>query len=48
VIPGIEPYSGINSNYIMGMSKVENQVKILLDKERILHEEELEQVMQVK
>lgn len=42
-----QTHSGIKSNYIMGMGKVENQVKILLDIEKILHEEELEMVQQV-
>ena len=31
----------------MGMGKVDNQVKILLDIEKILHEEELEQVQKI-
>ena len=39
-------HSGIKSNYIMGMGKVDNQVKILLNIEKILYEEELEQVYQ--
>ena len=47
VDPPPKTHSGIKSNYFMGMGKVENQVKILLDIEKILHEEELEQVEQV-
>ncbi len=48
VDPPPKTHSGIKSNYILGMGKIENQVKILLDIEKILHEEELEQVQQVR
>ena len=44
VDPPPKTHSGIKNNYIMGMGKVENQVKILLDIEMILQEEELEQI----
>jgi purine-binding chemotaxis protein CheW len=47
VDPPPKTHSGIKSSYVMGMGKVENQVKILLDIEKILHEEELEQIEQV-
>jgi len=47
VDPPPKTHSGIKSNYIMGMGKVENQVKILLDIEKILHEDELEQVQKI-
>ncbi len=47
VDPPPKTHSGIKSNYIMGMGKVENQVKILLDIEKILYEEELEALGQV-
>ncbi len=40
-------HSGIKSNYILGMGKVEDQVKILLDIEKIFQEKELEQIEQV-
>ena len=46
--PPPKTHSGIKSNYIMGMGKIENQVKILLDIEKILHEEELEQIQQIE
>lgn len=46
VDPPPKTHSGIRSSFIMGMGKVENQVKILLDIEKILHEEELEQIEQ--
>jgi len=36
--------SGIKNNYMQGMGKVDGQVKILLDVEKILYEEELEQL----
>jgi purine-binding chemotaxis protein CheW len=45
--PPPRTHSGIKSNYIQGMGKVDNQVKILLDVEKILYEEELEQLAQV-
>ena len=35
-------HSGIQSSYIEGMGKVDNQVKILLKVEKILYEEDLE------
>ncbi len=44
VDPPPKTHSGIKSNYIMGMGKIENQVKILLNIENILLEEEFEQV----
>lgn len=47
VDPPPKTHSGVKSSYIMGMGKVEKQVKILLDIEKILHEEEIEQVQQV-
>ncbi len=48
VDPPPKTHSGIKSNYISGMGKVEDQVKILLDIEQILQEEELEQVQQIQ
>ena len=48
VDPAPKTHSGIKSNYISGMGKVEDQVKILLDIEKILHEKELEQVQQIE
>jgi len=48
VDPPPKTHSGIKSNYIMGMGKVDDQVKILLDIEKILHEKELEQIEQVQ
>ena len=48
VDPPPKTHSGIKSSYIMGMGKVENQVKILLDIEKILQEGELEQIEQVR
>lgn len=42
--PPPKTHSGIGSSYIKGMGKVDNSVKILLDIEKILYEEELEQV----
>lgn len=48
VDPPPRSHSGIKNNYIMGMGKVDNQVKILLDIEEILHEEELERLEQVQ
>jgi len=47
VDPPPKTHSGVKSNYIMGMGKVEDQVKILLNIEKILQEEELEQIQQV-
>ncbi len=47
VDPPPKTHSGIKSSYIMGMGKVEKQVKILLDIEQILQAEELEQIEQV-
>ena len=41
-------HSGIQSSYIDGMGKIENQVKILLNVEKILYEEELEQIQQTQ
>lgn len=37
-------HSGIQSNYIEGIGKIENEVKILLNVEKILFEEELAQL----
>ncbi len=37
-------HSGIQSNYIEGMGKIGNEVKILLNVEKTLFEEELEQI----
>ncbi len=48
VDPPPKTHSGIKSNYVMGMGKVEKQVKILLDIEKILQEEELEQIEKVQ
>ena len=47
VDPPPKTHSGIKSSYVMGMGKVDDQVKILLDIEKILQEEELEQIEQV-
>jgi purine-binding chemotaxis protein CheW len=47
VDPPPKTHSGIKSNYILGMGKIDDQVKILLDIEKILHEKELKQVQQV-
>lgn len=47
VDPSPKTHSGIKSNYIMGMGKIGNKVKILLDIEKILHEEEMEQIQKV-
>jgi purine-binding chemotaxis protein CheW len=47
VDPPPKTHSGIKSSYVMGMGKVGDQVKILLDIEKILHEEELEQIQQI-
>ncbi len=47
VDPPPKTHSGIKSSYIMGMGKIEDQVKILLNIEKILHEEELDQVKQI-
>ncbi len=47
VDPPPKTHSGIKSGYIMGMGKMEKQVKILLDIEQILQVEELEQIEQV-
>lgn len=44
--PPPRTHSGIKSNHVMGMGKVGNQVKILLDIEKVLSEEELEQLNQ--
>lgn len=44
--PPPRTHSGIKSNYILGMGKFGNQVKILLDIEKILQEEELEKIQQ--
>lgn len=45
--PPPRTHSGIGSSYIKGMGKVGNNVKILLDIEKILYDEELEQVQQL-
>lgn len=42
--PPPRTHAGIGSNYIQGMGKVNEQVKILLDIEKILYEQELEQI----
>ncbi|MBT4267619.1 MAG: purine-binding chemotaxis protein CheW [Deltaproteobacteria bacterium] len=47
VDPPPKTHSGVKSNYIMGMGKVEDQVKILLNIEKILQEEELEQIQKI-
>jgi len=47
VDPPPKTHSGIKNNYILGIGKVENQVKILLDIEKILHEDEMELIEQV-
>ena len=47
VDPPPRTHSGIKSSYILGMGKVDKQVKILLNIEMILHEEELEQIQKV-
>lgn len=46
VDPPPKSHSGIKSSYVMGMGKVDEQVKILLDIEKILHEEEMAQIQQ--
>lgn len=46
VDPPPKTHSGLKSSYIMGMGKVDNQVKILLDIESILQEDEIEQLSQ--
>lgn len=45
--PPPRTHSGIGSSFIRGMGKVDNSVKILLDIEKILYEEELEQVREI-
>lgn len=45
--PPPRTHSGIGSSYIKGMGKVDNGVKILLDIEKILYEDELEKVRQL-
>ena len=45
--PPPKTHSGIRSNYIQGMGKIGEKVKILLDIEKILYEEELEQIKQI-
>jgi purine-binding chemotaxis protein CheW len=42
--PPPKTHAGVGSSYIKGMGKVDNDVKILLDIEKILYDEELEQV----
>ncbi len=42
--PPPRTHSGIGSSYIQGMGKIGERVKILLDIEKILYEEELEQI----
>ncbi|MCP4755209.1 MAG: purine-binding chemotaxis protein CheW [Proteobacteria bacterium] len=42
--PAPKTHSGIKSNYIQGMGKVGDKVKILLDIEKILYSEELDQI----
>lgn len=46
VDPPPKTHSGIKSSFIMGIGKVKDQVKILLDIEKILQVDELEQVQQ--
>ncbi len=46
VDPPPKTHSRIKSNYIEGLGKFENQVKILLNIGKILQEEELEQIQQ--
>jgi purine-binding chemotaxis protein CheW len=48
VDPPPKTHSGIKSNYIMGMGKVEDQVKILLNIENILQEDELAQIQKLE
>jgi purine-binding chemotaxis protein CheW len=45
--PPPKTHSGIGCNYIQGMGKVNDRVKILLDIEKILYEEELNQIKQL-
>ena len=45
--PPPKTHSGIGSSFIKGMGKVDGAVKILLDIEKILYEEEQEQVRQI-
>ena len=45
--PPPRTHAGIGSNYIQGMGKVNDQVKILLDIEKILYEPELEQIKEL-
>ncbi len=45
--PPPKTHSGVGSSYIKGMGKVGSDVKILLDIEKILYEEELEQVREL-
>ncbi len=45
--PPPKSHSRIKSTYIQGMGKVNQQVRILLDVEKILYEEELEQIQQM-
>ena len=45
--PPPKTHAGVGSSYIKGMGKVDKEVKILLDIEKILYEEELEQVREL-
>jgi len=45
--PPPKTHAGVGSSYIKGMGKVDNDVKILLDIEKILYDEELEQVREL-
>lgn len=45
--PPPRTHSGIGSNYIQGMGKIGEKVKILLDIEKILYEEELNQIKEL-
>lgn len=45
--PPPRTHSGVGSSYIQGMGKVNDQVKILLDIEKILYEEDIEQIKEI-
>lgn len=47
VDPPPRTHSGIKSGYIKGMGKIGDKVKILLDIEKILYEDELEQISSI-
>ncbi len=46
VDPPPKTHAGVKSQYIRGLGKVDNQVKILLDISSILQDEEVEQLKQ--